>query len=237
MITVYGMPSPNVRKVLLMLEELEVPYQTKRIGVFDGDQFDPAFRAISPFSKVPVLVEDGADGAASAQSICESGAILIYLAERFGAFLPSSGTARYAVMQWLMIQMANVGPMLGQLNHFKLVGEAGRGYPLDRYKMICERTYTILDQRLAESEYLAGPDYSIADIATYHWSGYLERHGHDAANFPHLTRWRDAIAARPAAIRELAAIDTVAGDDQEKMRSATTEQLDRFFWRKSLAEA
>ena len=229
-ITLYGMGSPNVRKILLMLEELEVPYRTQRLSVFEGEQFDPAFEAISPFNKVPVLVEDGAEGEA-AQSICESGAILLYLAERFGRFLPTAGPERYAVMQWLLLQTSNIGPMFGQYIHFKLIGDAGKGYSRERYLTIAARAYEIVEQRLGQSPWLGGADYSIADIATYHWMMKPENYRVDRAHCPNLMRWCAAIAERPAARREAEAAVALTADDLKLVRDAPADQLERFFWR------
>jgi len=224
---VYGMHSPNVRKVLIMLEELELPYELRHVGVFKGEQFTPEFLALNPLAKVPVLVDPKLG-----EPLAESGAILFWLAERSGAFLPAQGPARYAVMQWLMVQMANVGPMFGQLNHFQLVGQGGEAYARGRYAAQAERLYRLLDDRLADHEWLAGEAYSIADIATHPWAHYLEQHGFDAAQHPHLARWRKAIDARPAIARVK---ERLAGDflviANEMRRSATTSDLDRFFGR------
>jgi GSH-dependent disulfide-bond oxidoreductase len=229
MFTVLGSGSPNVRKVLLMLEELDLPYETRSVSLFEGEQFTPEFRAISPFSKVPVLLQT--DGAGGERALCESGAILIHLAERYGRFLEKSGPLRDAALQWLMIQMANVGPALGQYNHFKLVDEAGKDYGRERFRALAERTYRLLDDRCAESPYLAGDAYSIADIATYPWALYLELHRMDPAAHPNLVRWRDGIGARPAAARAAVRMDVLSGKNRELMRKATKAQLDQFFWR------
>lgn len=230
MITLYGMGSPNVRKVLLMLEELEVDYRLHRISVFEGEQFDPEFEAISPFNKVPVLVEDGA-GDAPPQTLCESGAILIYLAERFGRFLPAAGHERYTVMQWLMLQTSNIGPMFGQYIHFKLIGDAGKGYSRERYLTMAARAYEIVEQRLGQSPWLGGSEYSIADIATYHWMAVPKNYRVDPAQCPNLMRWLGEIAERPAARREAQAAVALTGDDLTMVRDAPADQLERFFWR------
>jgi GST-like protein len=225
-LVLYGMHSPNVRKVLIMLEELELPYELRHVAVFNGEQFTPQFLALNPLGKVPVLV-DPRLGA----PIAESGAILFWLAERSGRFMPAEGQGRYAVMQWLMVQMANIGPMLGQLNHFQIMAKE-QPYPLGRYSAQAERLYRLLDDRLAGREWIAGEAYSIADMATYPWAGYLEQHRFDPAAHPNLMRWRAAIDARPAIARVK---ERLGGDflqiANDTRRGATKAELDRFFGR------
>lgn len=220
------MTSPNVRKVVLMLEELEAAYDVRVVKVFRGEQFTPAFRALNPFCKVPVLTDRE-----TGQSIFESGAILIYLAETFARFLPASSAARYEALQWLFAQTSNIGPMFGQLNHFRTAKDADAPYALTRYRNISTRIYAILDERLAARAYLAGDDYTIADIATFHWAGYVDMHELNWTDFPHLKRWCDQIAARPAAQREAAAIPRLMADPEHSFSSAAKEDMDRFFWR------
>ena len=225
-LVLYGMHSPNVRKVLIMLEELELPYELRHVGVFSGEQFTPQFLALNPLGKVPVLV-DPRLGA----PIAESGAILFWLAERSGRFMPAEGQGRYAVMQWLMVQMANIGPMLGQLNHFQMMAKE-QPYSLGRYSAQAERLYRLLDDRLAGREWIAGEAYSIADMATYPWAGYLEQHRFDPAAHPNLMRWRAAIDGRPAIARVK---ERLGGDflqvANDTRRGATKAELDRFFGR------
>ena len=220
----YGMQSPNVRKVAILLEELGLPWEMRHVAVFKGEQFAPEFLAMNPLAKVPVLVDPRLG-----RPLAESGAILIWLAERSGRFLAAEGPDRYEALQWLMVQMASIGPMLGQLNHFQLLGER-EPYALGRYRAQAATLYRLLDERLAVREWIAG-DYSIADIATWPWATYLEQHGFDPAAHPALVRWRDRIAARPAVIRaaeRIAEILPVAG---ETRRAATAADLDRFFGR------
>lgn len=228
MLQLYGMSSPNVRKVGIMLEEIGLPYALHHVAVFDGAQNDPAFLAMNPVAKVPVLVD-----ADAGVTIFESGAILLYLAERHGpAFLPAEGADRYDVLQWLMVQMAGIGPMFGQHNHFSLLGAAADTYSAARYKAQAGRFYRILDDRLAARQWIAGSAYSIADIAIHPWAHYLKQHGFAPADHPHLMRWRDMVDSRPA-VRRCADRFTCeyAPADDATRRAATKENLDRFFWR------
>jgi GSH-dependent disulfide-bond oxidoreductase len=227
MIELYGMFSPNVRKIGIMLEELGCDYTLHHVAVFRGDQFELAFQAMNPLSKVPVLIDHERGGGVP---IYESGAILIYLAETYGALLPADGMARYEVLEWLMVQMAGIGPMFGQHNHFQLLGAKAEPYAAARYRTQAQTLYRRLDERLATREWIAGGAYSIADIAIFPWAGYMEQHGFDPAAHPHLMRWRGAIAARPAVTRMQQRFGT-AFSEQETRRSATPAQLDRFFGR------
>jgi GST-like protein len=223
----YGMQSPNVRKVVNMLEELELPYELRHVAVFKGEQFTPEFLTLNPLGKVPVLVDPEL-----AEPLAESGAILIWLAERSGKFLPASGPARYSILQWVMVQMASIGPMLGQVNHFQLLPPGSEPYSLGRYLAQAERLYRLLDDRLAQREWIAGDSYSIADIITYPWARYLEQHGFAAADYPYFVRWRGKIDARPAVIRATAKADEAFGAKTQATRTtATPTELDRFFGR------
>lgn len=225
----YGMTSPNVRKILLMLEELEVAYDLHQVKVFAGEQFTPEFRALNPVSKVPVLVDREAQP--GGYPVFESGAILIYLAELSGRFLPASGIPRYEVLKWLFVQTSNVGPMIGQNNHFRLIGKDQAPYGFGRYRSIAAHVFRLLDERLAEQAYLAGDDYSIADIATFHWSAYVGIQGMEWADYPNLARWRAGIAARPAAQREEEVKAGLVYAEADSLPAASKEDLDRFFWR------
>jgi GSH-dependent disulfide-bond oxidoreductase len=226
-LVVYGMQSPNVRKVVIMLEELGLAYELRHVAVFKGEQFTPEFLAMNPLGKVPVLLDPQAG-----QPLAESGAILFWLAERSGALMPKAGADRYEVMQWLMVQMANVGPLFGQLNHFQLLPPGSEPYALGRYAAQAEKLYRLLDARLASREWLAGDAYSIADIATQPWGHYLERHGFDPAAHPNLLRWRNAIDARPATVRANQRISEAFDDVATRTRKAATkDDLDRFFGR------
>lgn len=226
----FGTGSPNVRKVGLLLEELGLDYAMKHVAVFSGEQFEPDFLAMNPIGKVPVLTDPGAD-----EPLFESNAILIYLAETYGPdFLPEAGAARRDVMRWLMVQTALVGPMLGQYNHYHLVVKHGsEPYSAARYRNQSETVYRHLDDRLASRDWIAGDGYSIADIAIWPWTLYLERHEFAPEDFPNLARWRAQIAERPAAKRMTHRVETEY-DPRNNLtrRSSSPESLDRLFNRK-----
>lgn len=226
-LTLYGMNSPNVRKIAIMLEELELTYELRHVAVFKGEQFTPEFLAMNPLGKVPVLIDP-----VLGRPLAESGAILCFLAERYAAFLPTDGYARYEIMQWLMVQMASIGPMLGQLNHFQLLPKGSQAYAYGRYFAQAERLYRLIDTRLAAQEWIAGDAYSIADIATYPWMLYLERHGFDPTRHPALLRWREIIAARGAVMRaDKRMAEAFNAISTQTRHAATPEDLDRFFGR------
>lgn len=199
MIDLYTWTTPNGRKIHIMLEEVGLEYSTHPIDIRKGDQFEREFLKISPNNRIPAIVDhDGPDGAP--YSLFESGAILMYLAEKTGRLMPKAPAKRYRVIEWLMFQMANVGPMLGQAHHFRAYAPDPIDYAIDRYTNEAGRLYHVLDKRLGENEYLAG-EYSIADIATYPWLQSYERQGQDINEFANLKRWFDTIEARPAVRR------------------------------------
>jgi GSH-dependent disulfide-bond oxidoreductase len=226
-LVLHGMQSPNVIKVVLMLEECGLDYELRHTAVFNQAQFTPEFLRLNPLGKVPVL-EDPRLGA----PLAESGAILFWLAEREGKFLPTAQPARAEVMQWLMVQMANYGPMLGQYTHFNIVPPDAAPYAKARYGAIAEKLHRVLDERLRTRAWIAGGDYSIADMATQPWSYYIERHGFDPADYPALVEWRQRIEARPATQRALARVQEAFDDVANRTRKgASEEDLDRFFGR------
>jgi len=192
MIDLYTFTTPNGRKASVMLEEVGLPYTTHKIDISNGEQFNPEFIAINPNSKIPAIVDRDAN-----LSVFESGAILIYLAEKTGKLLPTEPKARYAVLQWLMFQMGGVGPMFGQFNHFKKFAPEKIPYAINRYEKETLRIYGVLDKQLEEQEFLGG-DYSIADIATYPWVAIYEFQGLTLNEHPHLKRWVETIRERPA---------------------------------------
>jgi GSH-dependent disulfide-bond oxidoreductase len=198
MIDLYTWKTSNGRKASIMLEELGVPYAVHPINIGAGEQFNPEFLKISPNNRIPAIVDsDGPDG--KPLRLFESGAILIYLAEKFESpLLPTDARARITVLQWLMWQMGGVGPMFGQTHHFNRFAPEDVPYAKKRYVDETGRLYGVMDRRLAESEFLGGPDYSIADIATFPWTVRYEWQGIDFADFPNVKRWFETISARPA---------------------------------------
>ncbi|MGE0736241.1 MAG: glutathione S-transferase N-terminal domain-containing protein [Alphaproteobacteria bacterium] len=202
MIDLYTWGTPNGRKVSVMLEECGLPYKAHAINISKGEQFTPEFVALNPNSKIPAIVDsDGPDGRPI--SVFESGAILIYLAEKTGKFLPRDLRKRTEVMQWLMFQMGGVGPMFGQTHHFLRAAPEKVPYGINRYKTETRRLYGVLDKRLGEVPYLAG-EYSIADIATMPWVHRNDFHEVDLNDFPNVKRWFDLLMARPAVQRGMA---------------------------------
>lgn len=196
MIDLYTWTTPNGRKVSIMLEELELPYRVHPINIGRNEQFAPEYVAINPNSKIPALVDsDGPDGAPIA--LMESGAILIYLAEKAGTLIPATPRGRYVALQWLMFQMGGVGPIYGQVHHFLRAAKEQVPYAIERYKKETARLYGVLDARLADEPYLAG-EYSIADIATYPWVARFEWHQTRLEDFPNVKRWFDTLTGRPA---------------------------------------
>lgn len=198
MLTLYTWGTPNGQKISIMLEELAVPYEVKPVDIRKGEQFTPEFLAINPNNKIPALTDSDGE-----LSLFESGAILIYLAEKYGRFLPASGAARYQALQWLMFQMGGFGPMLGQAHHFMRYAPEKIDYAIERYHTEARRLYGVLDQRLAMAEYVAG-EYGIADMALYPWVARHEWHQIELAEFAHIERWYHAIGQREAVKRGMA---------------------------------
>ncbi len=226
MIEVYSWPTPNGHKVHVMLEECALPYKAIAVDIGKGDQFRSDFLAISPNNKVPAIVDpDGPDG--EAISLFESGAILLYLASKTGRFLPRTTRAKFEVLQWLMFQMGGVGPMLGQAHHFRIYAPEKIPYAFDRYTNEAKRLYGVMNKRLAKSKYLGGPEYSIADIATFPWLRSWKNQGIDWDDHPHLKGWFDEIAERPAVkrgVEVLAGLRKPLSDDKARAVLFGTEQ-------------
>ncbi len=200
MIDVYSWATPNGRKVHIMLEECALKYTAHPIDIGKGQQFEPDFLKISPNNRIPAIIDkDGPDG--KPISLFESGAILIYLAEKSDKFLPRDIRLKYKTLQWLMFQMGGVGPMFGQSNHFSHYAIEKIPYAIDRYVNESKRLYGVMDKHLANSEYLAGEQYSIADIATHPWAQGFERRGVDENDYPNVKRWVKLIHKRPAVKR------------------------------------
>jgi GST-like protein len=198
MIDLYTFTTPNGRKASIMLEEVELPYNVHKIDITKGDQFTPEFVAINPNSKIPAIVDQD-----TGISVFESAAILIYLARKTGKLLPTEEKVQFQVLSWLMLQMGSVGPMLGQLNHFKKFAPEKIPYAIERYEKETLRLYSVLDKQLADQEFLCG-DYSIADIATYPWIAIHDMQGLTLDEHPNLKRWVETIGQRPAVERGMA---------------------------------
>jgi GSH-dependent disulfide-bond oxidoreductase len=235
MITLYGMGSPNVVKVYIGLEELALPYTVVPVDVFTGKQFDDTFLKLNPNAKVPVIVDpQGPNG--KPYTCFESGAILLYLADKTGKLLPSDKAAKFDAIQWLMTQMSTVGPMFGQYVHFTRFAPAGNDYSKSRYFTQAVRVTEVIEQRLATVPYLAGSDYSVADIATFPWlrniPGLI---GPDAmAKLPNIARWVKAIDERAGVKAALAKVDAVRAQTTafDKAEAVT---LDKVFGRGQFA--
>jgi GST-like protein len=203
-IQLYAFDTPNGRKISVALEEMGLPYAVQVVDIGKDEQFDPAFLAISPNNKIPAIVDPDGPGGAPV-SVFESGAILLYLAEKTGQFLPASGAARVAVFEWLMFQVGGFGPMPGQVHHFLgLKEEADRRYGLQRFMAETRRLYGVMDRRLAGHEYFAGAALSIADFAILGWVWRHPKHQVDLADFGHVQRWYQALMARPGVTRGFA---------------------------------
>lgn len=201
MIQLYTWATPNGKKVSVMLEEVELPYEVHPINIAKGDQLKPEYLAINPNNKIPAIIDiDGPGG--KPLKLFESGAILMYLAQKTGKFLPQETAKRYEVIQWLMFQMGGVGPMFGQANYFYRLEEKVP-FAIERYYKEAIRLYKVLEQTLGQRDYLAG-DYSIADIATYPWVGRHDGHNVKLEEFPNVKRWFDVISQRPAVKRGMA---------------------------------
>jgi GST-like protein len=205
MIDLYAWSTSNGKKASIALEEMGLPYQYHAINIGKDDQFTPEFIAINPNSKIPAIIDrDGPDG--KPFSLFESGAILIYLAEKTGKLMESDPRRRYETIQWLMFQMGGVGPIFGQVHHFRRIAPGKAPYAEERFNKEAERLYGVLDARLAGRDFLMDA-YSIADIATWPWVSRYDWQGIDLARFPNVKRWHDAIAARPAVIKGLAVLE------------------------------
>ena len=223
MIDLYYWPTPNGHKISIALEEMGLAYRVVPVDILSGAQHSAAFASISPNNRIPAIVDDdGPDGAPHA--VFESGAILVYLAQKSGRFLPQDAVEQSRVLQWLFFQCANIGPMFGQCGHFRGYAPERIDYGINRYCGETRKLYALMDRELAARDYLAGAEYSIADIATYPWCApkVRELHGIDIADFPHVARWAGAIAARPAVVRGMAVLGDrmKLGSPDEKARES-----------------
>ncbi|MET3107618.1 GST-like protein [Oxalobacteraceae bacterium GrIS 2.11] len=202
MIILYSWPTPNGHKIHIMLEECGIQYQVIPVDIGSGEQFAPEFLQISPNNKIPALIDpEGPDG--KSINIFESGAIMIYLAGKTGKFLGNTTREKYMTLEWLMFQMGGFGPMLGQAHHFRNYAPEPIPYAIDRYTNEAKRLYGVINKQLAKSSYLAGNEYTIADMATFAWANSWRNQGIDWRDFPHAKRWFDTVANRPAVQRGL----------------------------------
>lgn len=213
----YFWPTPNGYKITIFLEEAGLPYNLHPVDIGRGDQFKPEFLKISPNNKIPALVDpNGPDG--RTLSLFESGAILLYLAEKTGKFLPQDARRRYIVLQWLFFQVASQGPMLGQAHHFRIYAIEKINYAIKRYTNESARLYNVMDRQLTDNKYFGG-DYSIADMAIYPWIRSHERQGQRLEDFPHLNRWFVMMTSRPAVQRGVSVLQELRNkqmSEQEK---------------------
>ncbi len=224
MIELYYWPTPNGHKITLFLEELGLDYRILPIDISAGDQFKPAFLAFSPNNRMPAIIDRAPADGGEAVTVFESAAILVYLAEKTGRFLPMPLRERKAVFEWLFWQMGGFGPMLGQNHHFSRYAPEPIPYAIDRYQRETDRLYGVLDRHLSGRRYLANEEYSIADMACYPWAAAHDWHHVDLARFPEVKRWHDAIAARPATVRAYA-----AGEPYRRSGELSDEQKRKLF--------
>jgi GST-like protein len=220
MIDVYTWATPNGHKVHIMLEECGLEYKVHPINIGAGDQFGEAFLKISPNNKIPAIVDsDGPDG--QPISLFESGAILLYLAGKTGKFLSEDVRGKYEALQWLMFQMGGVGPMLGQAHHFRIYAPEKIEYAVNRYTNEAKRLYGVIDKQLSQHAWLAGDSYSVADIATFPWLRSWQNQGVELDDYPHLKRWFNEIAERPAVKRGV----EVLAKERKPMRTDAEREI------------
>jgi GSH-dependent disulfide-bond oxidoreductase len=224
MIELFSWPTPNGQKIHIALEELGLPYKVTPVNIGEGEQFRPEFLAINPNHRIPAIVDpDGPGG--QPLTLFESGAILIYLAEKTGELIPTAARGRYICLQWLMFQMSGIGPMFGQYNHFANYAPEKLPYAIERYGKEAHRLVRVLQRRLAGTAFLAGAEYSIADIATFPWMRYAAMAGGVAMDdAPDVQRWIATIEARPAVERGMAVLT-----DQRRAGPMTDQQRDILF--------
>ena len=216
MIKLHSWPTPNGMKISVMLEEAGIEHSVHPVSIRAGEQFKPEFLAISPNNRIPAIIDTEPTGGGEPISLFESGAIMLYLAEKTGKFIPTDSRGRAEVLQWLFWQMGGLGPMLGQNGHFNIYAPEKIPYAIDRYIAESTRLYGVMDKRLADHEFLAG-DYSIADMACYPWIVPHEAHKQDLNKHPHLKRWFETIAARPAVVKAYAEKDALYPVDNAPM--------------------
>lgn len=223
-IDLYYWPTPNGHKISIFLEEAGLPYDLVPVDIGAGDQFDEEFLKISPNNKMPAIVDpEGPDG--EPISLFESGAILIYLAEKTGRFLPRSPRERYVALQWLMFQTGHVGPMLGQAHHFRQYADEQIPYAIERFTNEAARLYGVMDRRLSETDFFAGDEYTVVDMAIYPWLRSYERQGQRMEDYPNVNRWFETVDGRPAVQRAL----KVGAELRRNLKDLDEEARDRLF--------
>ena len=223
MIDLYSWPTPNGLKLHITVEELAIPYNLHVVNSTRGEQFDPEFLKISPNNKIPALVDQDGPGG-KPYAVFETGAMMLYLAEKTGQLIPSDPVGRHDTLQWLMFQMGGVGPMFGQYAHFTHYAPEKIDYAVERYTNECMRLYGVLETRLATSEYLAGDDYTIADIGNYSWMHSYERRGLDIAGHDNVLRWLNVIGERPAVQKGKEILS-----DKQRVGAPDKETLENYF--------
>jgi GST-like protein len=223
MIELHYAPTPNGHKIAIALEELGLDYQVHRVNIGQGDQFKPDFLAFSPNNRIPAIIDHDGEGA-DPVGVFESGAILMYLAEKTGRLLPAAGTARKTVIEWLMWQMGGVGPMFGQAHHFNFYAQEKIEYAMNRYSNESNRLYGVLERRLEAREFVAD-DFSIADIAIFPWTRTFERQGVDINDYPNVVRWRKTMFARPAVVRGM----KVGAEWRDDLRDLSEDEWKKLF--------
>jgi GSH-dependent disulfide-bond oxidoreductase len=224
LIDLYTWPTPNGHKIHIMLEETGLEYRVHPIDIGAGEQFKPEFLAISPNNKIPAMVDQRGPGG-KPFALAESGAMLFYLASKTGKFLPADVRERWEVMQWVMFQMGHIGPMLGQAHHFLQYAPEKIEYAMNRYRNEAKRLYGVVDKQVEENEWIAGGEYSIADMSIMPWLRFPERQGVNIEEYPNLRAWRDRIAARPAVKKAL----EVLAERRRPTPSFTKEQAEVLF--------
>ena len=229
MIEAWTWPTPNGHKLHIALEELELPYKLVPVNIGAGEQFKPEFLAITPNHRIPAIVDPDGPGGKPIR-LFESGAILIYLGEKAGKLIPKDPAARYICLEWVMFQMSGVGPMFGQFGHFNNYAPEKIPYALERYQNEVKRLHRVLDKRLSEAEWLAGDEYSIADIIMYPGLRFPERRNVDPQDYPHVKRWFDAMSARPAVQRGCAVLS-----EKQRQGPITDKERDVMFGKTQFA--
>ena len=234
MIDLYYWTTPNGHKVTMFLEEAGLGYKLYPINIGKGEQFAPDFLRVSPNNRIPAIVDNDPQGGGAPISVFESGAILLYLAEKTGRFIASDLRGRTEMLQWLFWQMGGLGPMAGQAHHFRIYAPEKIDYAVERYTKECNRLYGVLNKRLADRAFVAGDEYGIADMASYPWIVPHERQGQTLEDFPNLKRWFEAIKARPATIRAYEIVQSVnpqagkpMGENEKKVMFGQTAAVVR----------